>query len=120
MRSTTFVLTLLATLAASQTLVVYSDDACADEMESYTTSDSDNEQCVVVPAGVGSFQIENDATGCASEKSYNYFKIFDGLTCDGSGLSATCYQPCTALGEGTSLDSYLWDVYTDGVDPPKF
>lgn len=120
MRSITAAITILTTLAAGQTLIVYSDDACTDQIATYSSSNGDSNQCQSIVSGVQSYEIANDATGCAASRAYTELVTYSSSDCSGNALSGTCYQACTSVvGVDGGLQAWLWDTYSEPVDPPR-
>lgn len=120
MHSPALVLAILATLAAAgPTLITYNDNACKNERARHSPSDSGNEQCIPLSSSVHSFRIANEDTGCSGQRAYTYFSVFRGAGCNKTPLASSCFLNCVAVGSGTTVGSYLWDTYSEGVDPPR-
>jgi hypothetical protein len=118
MHPVTTAFTLFAALAASQKIVVYSDDACATEIGTFDSSMGSENSCQSLPSGIGSYQVTNDAHNCEAALAITEYSLYPSTGCSGDAIVNTCYVGCTAVGDLT-LGSWLWETASDPVDPPR-
>jgi hypothetical protein len=118
MHPVTITFALFATLAVSQNIAVYSDDACATLIAKFDSSMGGEDSCQSLPSGIGSYEVQNDAHNCEADLSITEYNLYANTGCSGNPVLSTCYVGCTAVGDLT-LGSWLWQTASDPVDPPR-